>query len=230
MLQLKKIMGLFLCMPVMLGLIACSSGSAVEEKGITSEELSAISDKETAAPPQEAEDVVTAGAVLSEETKTTEAKNATLVVVFSATGTTKGIADKIVEITGADLYEITAYEPYTDEDREYKNSESRCAIEQNDASSRPVIGSEPVSLDGYSTIYIGYPIWFSQEPRIMDTFVESYDFSGKTVIPFCTSGSSSIGESGHNLASLAGTGNWLEGARFAGDASFDEIKSWIDSL
>ena len=154
----------------------------------------------------------------------------TLVIYFSATGTTKGIAEKIAEITDADLYEITAVVPYTDEDRDWKDSESRCSVEQNDPLVRPEIGSDPVSLEGYKAIYIGYPIWFAQEPRIMDTFVENNDFGNAVVIPFCTSGSSGIGESGKNLANNAGSGNWLEGKRFSGSASEDEIKEWIDSM
>ena len=163
-------------------------------------------------------------------TAETSAGSDTLVVYFSATGTTKGIAEKIAEITDADLYEITAAVPYTDEDRDWTNSGSRCSIEQNDTSVRPEISSKTISLEGYKTIYIGYPIWFAQEPRIMDTFVESYNFDGITVIPFCTSGSSGIGQSGKNLEANAGSGNWLEGKRFAGSASDDEIKEWIEGL
>ncbi len=155
--------------------------------------------------------------------------SSTLVVYFSATGTTKGIAEKIADVTGADIYEIIAAVPYTDEDRDWTNSDSRCSIEQNDTSVRPAISSEQIKLDGYSVIYIGYPIWFGQEPRIMDTFVESYNFGNAKVIPFCTSGSRSIGQSGQNLAANAGSGNWIEGKRFAGDASEEEIKDWIDS-
>ena len=95
---------------------------------------------------------------------------------------------------------------------------------------RPEIGSDPVSLEGYSTIYIGYPIWWGEEPRIMDTFVESYDFDGITMIPFCTSGGSGIGMSGKNLESNAGSGSWLEGERLDGGASEEDIQAWIDGL
>ena len=168
-----------------------------------------------------------------EQTSETEGSNSgkdTLVVYFSVTGNTKGVAEKIADITGADVYEIEAAEEYTSEDIDYDNSDSRTTREQNDSSARPEIGSDKVSLDGYSTIYIGYPIWWGQEPRIMDTFVESYDFDGITVIPFCTSGSSDIGQSGQNLADNAGSGSWLEGKRFAGGASEDEIREWIEGL
>ena len=146
------------------------------------------------------------------------------------TGNTKSVAEKIASVTGADIYEIKAALEYTDEDINYNDSDSRTSKEQNDSSARPEIGSEEISLDGYSTIYIGYPIWWGEEPRIMDTFAESYNFDGITVIPFCTSGSSGIGRSGQNLADNAGSGNWIEGKRFGGGASEDEIKSWIEGL
>ena len=166
----------------------------------------------------------------SEETDNTQQTKGTLVVYFSATGTTKGVAEKIAAITGGDLYEIKAAQEYTDADLNWNDSGSRSTKEQNDPSVRPEIGSEAVSFDGYTTIYIGYPIWWGEEPRIMDTFVESYSFDGITVIPFCTSSSSGIGKSGKNLADNAGSGNWLEGQRFGAGASEAEISSWIDSL
>ena len=151
----------------------------------------------------------------------------TLVVYFSATGTTKGVAEQIASFTGADTYEITAAQPYTSDDLNYNDSDSRTTKEQNDKSIRPEISSEKLDLAGYSTIYIGYPIWWGEEPRIMDTFVESYDFSGKTMIPFCTSGGSGIGSSGDNLEENAGSGNWLEGERLS---SSSDIEEWINSL
>ena len=153
-----------------------------------------------------------------------------LIVYFSATGTTKGIAEKIASITGADTYEIKAAQEYSDSDLNWNDSNSRSTKEQNDPSARPEIGSEAVSLDGYSTIYIGYPIWWGEEPRIMDTFVESYNFDGITMIPFCTSSSSGIGRSGQNLADNAGSGTWIDGKRFGTGASEDEIRSWIEGL
>ena len=153
-----------------------------------------------------------------------------LVVYFSATGNTKGVAEKIASITGADIYEIKPAQEYTSADLDWNDSDSRTTHEQNDKSARPEIGSDPVSLDGYSTIYIGFPIWWGEEPRIMDTFVESYDFDGITMIPFCTSGGSGIGMSGKNLESNAGSGKWLEGDRLNGSASEEELKAWIDGL
>ena len=164
------------------------------------------------------------------QAESSEENSGVLVVYFSATGTTKGVAEKIASITGADTYEIKAAQEYTDDDLNWNDSNSRSTKEQNDLAARPEIGSDAISLDGYSTIYIGYPIWWGEEPRIMDTFVENYSFDGITMIPFCTSGSSGIGRSGQNLADNAGSGTWLEGKRFGGGASEDEIKSWIEGL
>lgn len=151
----------------------------------------------------------------------------TLVVYFSATGTTKGVAEKIASAVKADTYEILAAQPYTTDDLNWHDSNSRTTKEQNDKSVRPKIGSDKLSLDDYAAVFIGYPIWWGEEPRIMDTFVESYDFNGKTVIPFCTSGGSGIGSSGTNLAANAGGGNWLEGERLS---SSSDIDGWIKGL
>jgi len=148
----------------------------------------------------------------------------------SATGTTKGVAEKIAAVTGGNLYEILAAEAYTADDLNYNNRSSRATSEQNDKSVRPQIGSEELSLEGYTTIYLGFPIWWGEEPRILDTFVEKYNFEGITVIPFCTSGSSGIGRSGSNMEALAGSGTWLEGKRFSGRVSEKELQSWIDGL
>lgn len=153
-----------------------------------------------------------------------------LVVYFSATGTTKGVAERIASVTGGDLYEILAAEPYTEADLNYNDNSSRSTSEQNDKSARPEIGSDDISLEGYTTIYLGFPIWWGEEPRILDTFVEKYNFDGITVIPFCTSDSSGIGRSGSNMEELAGSGTWLQGERFSGGVSEEELKSWIEDL
>ena len=192
------------------GLTACSGGSS--EETVNTESTTAEEQTETSGSDEN------------------ESGDKTLVVYFSATGTTKGVAEKIASITGGDTYEIKAAKEYTDADLDWNDSNSRTTHEQNDASARPEIGSEKVSLEGYKTIYIGYPIWWGEEPRIMDTFVESYDFDGITMIPFCTSGGSGMGRSGQNLADNAGSGNWLEGDRLDGNASEDEIREWIEGV
>ena len=110
------------------------------------------------------------------------------------------------------------------------NSRSRSSVEMNDPSVRPAIAGRVSDIDSYDTVIIGFPIWWGEEPRIMDTFVESYDFDGKTMIPFCTSGGSGIGMSGKNLESNAGSGTWLDGERFSGGVSEDDLKTWIEGL
>lgn len=159
------------------------------------------------------------------KTNTNGAK--TLVVYFSATGTTKGVAEQIAEAVNADTYEILAAQPYTADDLNWNDSNSRTTKEQNDKAVRPEIGSDAVSLDGYSTVFIGYPIWWGEEPRIMDTFVESYDFSYKTIIPFCTSASSPLGTSASNLYALAPDAVWKDGRRFAAGTSRETIEAWL---
>ncbi len=159
-----------------------------------------------------------------------ESGSTVLVAYFSATGTTRGVAEKLAAITGADLYEIIPAEPYSNADLDYNDANSRTTKEQNDKSARPVIGSEAIDLSGYETVYIGFPIWWGEEPRILDTFVEQYDFTGKTLIPFCTSGGSGIGRSGSNLEELAGKGTWLTGTRHNGNISESDLQSWIAGL
>lgn len=154
----------------------------------------------------------------------------TLVVYFSATGTTKNVAEVIAEYIDADIYEIIPEEAYTESDLNYSNSNSRTTIEQNDDSARPKISNLPESIRQYDTIILGYPIWHGQASRIISTFLEAYDFGGKTIIPFCTSHSSGIGSSDANLYSLASGAEWISGMRFAGDASKESITEWIDSL
>ena len=154
----------------------------------------------------------------------------TLVVYFSRTGNTEKIAEYLIELTNADSYVIEAAVPYTDEDIEYNNASCRANQEQNDKSVRPEIVDPISSIDSYDTIFLGYPIWWGQEPRIIDTFLESYDFSDKTVIPFCTSGSSGISTSEKNISELVTIGTQLEGKRFPAGALKDEVKEWYDTL
>ena len=151
-----------------------------------------------------------------------------LVAYFSATGSTKAIAEHLQTALNADLYEIVPQQPYTAADLDY-NTDCRANREQNDASARPAIsGSADVSA--YDTVFIGYPIWWGQAPKIIYTFLESHDFSGKTIVPFCTSGSSSIGGSLSGIRPLAPNANWLSGQRFSGGASQSAVQSWVDSL
>ncbi len=158
------------------------------------------------------------------------AENDTLVIYFSRTGNTEKITQYLVELTGADSYVIEAAVPYTDADIQYQDDNCRANKEQNDKTVRPEIANPIDSIDSYDTIFLGYPIWWGQEPRIIDTFLESYDFSDKTVIPFCTSGSSGIAASEKNIAELVPIGNQLEGRRFPASATKDDVKEWVEML
>ena len=183
--------------------------------------------------PSQTEQQTTAAGTKQQDTTTGEQTTTggkTLVVFFSATGTTKGVAEQIAAVTNADTYEILAAQPYTEADLNWNDQNSRTTLEQNDKSVRPAIGSDDVKLDGYSTVFIGYPIWWGEEPRIMDTFLESYDFSGKTLIPFCTSASSPLGTSASNLHALAPDSEWKDGRRFAAGTSQATIEAWLKEL
>jgi len=230
---MKRILSIILAVLLLACLSACAKNTQVETKET---ETVTESRKESAESTDIAESETAQEETTQEEAAQEEATQApaehsdVLVAFFSATGTTKGVAEKIASVTGGDLYEIQAAEPYTSDDLNYNDSSSRSTKEQNDKSVRPEIGSEDISLEGYNTIYLGFPIWWGEEPRILDTFVEKYSFEGITVIPFCTSGGSGIGRSGPNMEALAGTGNWLDGMRFDGDVSEADLQSWIEGL
>ncbi|ENY87479.1 hypothetical protein HMPREF1094_01870 [[Clostridium] innocuum 2959] len=165
-------------------------------------------------------------------TASEQTKNDTkiLVVCFSATGNTKAVAEKIVEVTGADYFEIIPAEPYSEDDLNYNDDNCRANREQQDKNARPSISGSIENMDQYEVVLIGHPIWWGMEPRIMNTFMESYDFSGKVLANFCTSGGSGIATSTENLKALSPNANWLEGKRLSGSSDTDEIQEWIDSL
>lgn len=172
-------------------------------------------------------------ASLAEEFTVTEeptAQSDTLVAYFSATGTTEAVALLIAEATGADLYEVEPETPYTSDDLNYNNNNSRANLEINDPDARPAIASVTIEgMDGYDVIYLGYPIWWGGIPPILRTFMESYDLSGKTIVPFCTSGSSGIGGSLSDLRTFAPNSTVLDGARMNG-ATSETVAEWISSL
>ncbi len=157
-------------------------------------------------------------------------ENKKLVAYFSATGTTKKLAEQIAQIWDADLYEIVPQNPYSSEDLNYNDSNSRANIEQNDDNARPAIVGNVQNMQQYSSIILAYPIWWGQAPKIIRTFLESYDFSNKTILPFCTSGSSPIGNSAQNLEKCCSTATtWLEGKRLSANISVEELEQWIYS-
>lgn len=153
-----------------------------------------------------------------------------LVVYFSCTNTTKDIADRIVEATGAAIWRIEPEVAYTSEDLDYNNSSSRANREQNDPSERPAIKGKCENLADYNVIFLGYPIWWGKAPKIIFTFLESHNFTGKTIVPFCTSHSSGIGSSDTDLHRLATGIEWKTGRRFSGNESKETIKKWIESM
>ena len=214
---MKKIIALTTALVLIIMFAGCNANNSAsqtdaETKAAASTSASKVSDKTTS------------------KSKDTDNSDKTLVAYFSATGTTEKTAKLIADCENAYIYQITAAKPYTSEDLDYNNSDSRTTKEQNDDTVRPEIGSKKLNLDGYDTIYIGFPIWWGEEPRIMDTFVESYDFNGKTVIPFCTSGSSPIDTAEKNLKSNANGGDWKEGRRFSAETDKDEIQKWLKTL
>ena len=165
------------------------------------------------------------------ETSETESKGGkTLVVYYSATGSTKAVASTIAETLDADTFELVPTDPYTDADLNWSNSGS-CVSKEHDNDSRDVeLTTTTVdSWSSYDTVFIGYPIWWGIAAWPVDTFIKANDFTDKTVIPFCTSASSGIGESGELLAKMAGTGNWLEGERFRFGASNGDVSAWVKS-
>ncbi|MBP3796163.1 MAG: flavodoxin [Ruminococcus sp.] len=240
---MKKMMISLAAVLCMIGFTACgstASTSSVANK--TDQTTEAVQETQTQQYQQTAETTETAqpdeDKAVPEKTEETSAAadepesagSDTIVVYFSATGTTKGVAERIANVTDADIFEIVAAEPYSDADLDWNDKNSRTTIEMNDPDVRPAIANDTVDLNGYTTVYIGYPIWWGDAPRIMSTFVEAHSFDGKTVIPFCTSGGSSIGRSGSDLASKAGSGNWLDGDRLDAGISESEIQDWINGL
>lgn len=153
-----------------------------------------------------------------------------LVVYFSCTNTTKGIADRIVEVTDAATWRINPEVAYTSEDLNYNNSSSRANREQNDPSACPAIKGKCENLADYNVVFLGYPIWWGKAPKVIFTFLESHDLAGKTVVPFCTSHSSGIGSSDTELHRLAAGAEWKQGRRFGGNESKETIEQWIESM
>lgn len=153
-----------------------------------------------------------------------------LVVYFSCTNTTKGVAEHIASVTESGMFRIEPEEPYTSADLDYNNSSSRANREQNDPSARPAIAGSLENLSDYDIVFLGYPIWWGKAPKIIFTFLESYNFAGKTIVPFCTSHSSGIGSSDTDLHALAAQATWMQGRRFGGNASESDVREWIESL
>ena len=152
-----------------------------------------------------------------------------LIAYFSASGVTKRVAEKMAQATDGDLFEIAPTQPYTSADLNWRDKHSRSTLEMEDRSCRPPMATKP-NVSGYDVILVGFPVWWYREPSIVDTFMESADFSGKIVVPFCTSGGSGIGDSAENLQALAPGATVLDGKRFSPSASTDELKAWVEQF
>ena len=149
-----------------------------------------------------------------------------LVAYFSASGVTAKLAARLADGIGADLFEIVPEIPYSKADLNWMNKKSRSSVEMNDRNCRPAISSVVDNMAQYDVVFVGFPVWWYREPSIIDTFMEAYDFSGKTIVPFATSGTSGIGDSGENMQKLAKGANVLPGKRFKNNVSVEELKSW----
>ena len=152
-----------------------------------------------------------------------------LVAYFSASGVTERVAEKLARAAGADLFEIKPEVPYTSADLNYMDKKSRSSVEMNDRSCRPAI-ADRTEISIYDTVFVGFPIWWYREPSIIDTFMEQYDFSGRKVVPFCTSGGSGLGPSGSNMQALAPGAKVVDGKRFSSGVSEEELKKWAESV
>ncbi|MDE6259382.1 MAG: NAD(P)H-dependent oxidoreductase [Oscillospiraceae bacterium] len=228
---MKRTLSIFLTLALMLTLAACGSTSGQGSTGSnptpTPEGNTLASTAPEATPENQPEDTTPADSETPGETS--DGGKKILIAYFSATNNTEHIANLLSEILDADLYEITPETPYTSADLNY-NTDCRANREQNDPTARPAISGSVDNMEQYDVIFLGYPIWWGEAPRIINTFLESYDLSGKTIAPFCTSASSPLGSSARNLQGLAGNAAWLEGHRFSGGASSADVQSWVDSL
>lgn len=237
---MKKWMKTCASMLLILGLAACGADGAAQSSISASEPTAetvtvAPVTPETTTFAQTAEPAESALETSASETATdvpAAEGGKTLVVYFSASGNTEEAAGYIAEATGGDLFSLEPVEPYTDDDLNWRDDDSRVVYEHDNEAAREVaLAADTVeNWDEYDTVFIGYPIWWGIAAWPVDGFVKANDFSGKTVIPFCTSSSSGLGESGTLLRDMAGTGNWLEGQRFSSGVSADEVTAWVEGL
>lgn len=239
---MKKIFAILLCAVMVFSLAACSGQNAQSSQGSSGSNNAG----EESTPPesslepaeQPGEPSATASSESPSDTsgaesgEPAEANGKTLVVYYSATNNTEAVAGYIADATGAYLFELVPVEPYTSDDLDWTNRDSRVSKEHDDESLRVVEleNAVPDNWDEYDTVFIGYPIWWGIAAWPVDSFISANDFTGKTVIPFCTSSSSGLGQSGELLRDAAGTGNWLEGQRFQSRASEDTVKEWVLGL
>lgn len=225
---MKKLTALFLSLMLAFSLAACGNNQQAQN---TTESTSSDSANEVSTEPEITETPAAESSGTEEET-TESTGSKTLVVYYSASGNTEETANYIAGATGADLFELEPEESYSDADLDWTDRDSRVSREHDNPEERVVTLVEDTveNWDSYETVFVGYPIWWGIAAWPVDGFIAANDFTGKTVIPFCTSSSSGLGESGELLAEAAGTGEWLEGIRFRSGASEETVTEWVDSL
>lgn len=214
---MKKLTALFLSLALVFALAACSNNTQTENETQSTEPQSQ-SESNTSTEPSGEDNIVSSGK--------------TLVVYFSASGNTENAANYIAKATNGDLFELVPKNEYTDADLNWRDESSRVNYEHDNVSARNIelVSSTVDNWDEYDAVFIGYPIWWGIAAWPVDTFIKANDFTGKTVIPFCTSTSSGLGQSGELLKEAAGTGNWLDGERFQSDVTESEVAEWVNSL
>lgn len=230
---MKKVITLFMSILLVFSLVACGNQNSGGNSQ-TTEPIESTTTESTPEPSQQpGESSTEAPTESSDEAQETEGESGkTLVVYYSASGNTEAVAGYIAEATNADTLELVPVEPYSDEDLDWTTDGSRVNKEHDEESLRDIelVETTVADWDSYDTVFIGYPIWWGIAAWPVDGFIEANDFTGKTVIPFCTSASSGLGESGELLAEAAGTGNWLEGQRFSSRPSEEDVQAWVDGL
>lgn len=217
---MKKLIALLLSLMLVFSLAACGNNpQAAETEPATSTPVS----EETQEPETSEE---------TEDADTESTGGKTLVVYYSASGNTENVSNVITKTLGADLFELEPVEPYSNDDLNWTNDDSRVTREHENEDERDVelVSATVDNWSEYDTVFIGYPIWWGIAAWPVDEFIETNDFTGKTVIPFATSASSGMGQSGELLAEMAGTGDWQEGQRFRSGASEDDIVAWVEGL
>lgn len=217
---MKKLIALLLSLMLVFSLAACGNNpQAAETEPATSTPVS-----EETQEPETSEETEAA------DTESTGGK--TLVVYYSASGNTENVSNVIAKTLGADLFELEPVEPYSNDDLNWTNDDSRVTREHENEDERDVelVSATVDNWSEYDTVFIGYPIWWGIAAWPVDEFIETNDFTGKTVIPFATSASSGMGQSGELLAEMAGTGDWQEGQRFRSGASENDIVAWVEGL
>ena len=228
---MKKWIALLMGLDLVFSFTACgSNSSSAPSQAESSVEEQGASQPETSATETSESDISENSLPFDLETEPESGK--TLVVYFSATGNTEEAANYIVAATNAAVFELEPKNPYTDADLDWTDDNSRVAYEHDTSDARDVelVAVTVPDWESYDTVFIGYPIWWGIAAWPVDSFVKANDFTGKTVIPFCTSSSSDLGESGELLAELAGTGDWAEGERFSSSVTEDTVQTWLESL